>query len=235
MSEYPRIDSIVQGREYKGCYIVSPDLNPKNGSLSRTLSQLVPRWTNGTYDRAQSHFSPNRTLFIDIETCGLSGDDITWLVGVSYVEKSELVMRLLLARDPMEENAVMQRFFDLASKKPYWVSFNGKSFDKDRIIKRARAKGIKVPPPKGHVDAYHLYKESARERGIRHQSLIEWERIRFPGFHRKDHIPGSEIPRVVRNYWKGGDPDPVRRSIDHNADDIKMLGVMYLEALAAGR
>ena len=240
VTDYSRIDCIVLGREItpgkdKNCYLITRDVDEKNGTPSRALLKLAPSWMNGDYTRAVSHFPSKGALFVDIETVGLSGNDATWLAGVSYVEHGQLTMHQYLARDFAEEEAVLRAFFDLAARKQHWVSFNGKSFDKSRLMFRARAKGIQVQPPKGHIDIYHLYREPARERGIKNPSLTEWERVRFPGFHRKDHIAGRDIPEAYRNYLKGGDPDPVRRAIDHNADDLRMLGVMYLEALADGR
>lgn len=78
------------------------------------------------------HFAdafPAKTLYLDLETCGLAGA-MVFLAGVLHWRPEQgFVMTQLLARTYAEEKAMLQTLWNLARDKDVLVSFNGKSFD----------------------------------------------------------------------------------------------------------
>jgi uncharacterized protein YprB with RNaseH-like and TPR domain len=78
------------------------------------------------------HFTeafPAKTIYLDLETCGLAGA-MVFLAGVLHWRPEQgFVLTQLLARNYAEEKAILQSLWNLAQDKDVLVSFNGKSFD----------------------------------------------------------------------------------------------------------
>ncbi len=71
---------------------------------------------------------PDRTLFLDLETCGFAGS-IVFLVGLLHFEDGQLKLSQLLARNYAEEKAVLHGLWAIAGQSNVLSTFNGKSFD----------------------------------------------------------------------------------------------------------
>ena len=187
---------------------------------------------------------PGKTIFLDLETCGLAGSCI-FLVGLLYAEQDRWSIVQLWARDYAEEKAVLHTLWDVAARHDVLVTFNGKSFDWPQVHGRSTIHGIgrdptldavAVPPvslplrrwdtdtPRpqlAHFDLLHHARRVWRDElpNCRLQTL---ER-RFCRRIRHDDIPGRAIPSAYQTYVRDGDTRQVRRILHHNALDLLTL------------
>ena len=60
---------------------------------------------------------------------------------------------------PMDEKAMLQKFWDIARKYPYFITFNGRGFDAPFLMIRSAVHGIR--PSKDLMRARYLYQQSA--------------------------------------------------------------------------
>jgi len=185
----------------------------------------------GKFREAESHIPFSTLQFIDIETTGLRRTEYTWLIGTARLDTSRgLCLEMLLARDPTEEAAIMQRMMEMTQRRPWWISFNGKSFDNHRILDRAKANLIKPGDPE-YLDLYHLAKRKFKTRNLEKHNLATFEKLIFPKHKRKDHIPSKEIPEEVEKYIEGGDGKKLWDSIVHCVDDVGTTFALYIHIL----
>jgi hypothetical protein len=232
--DYPRIDEIVDGIEDRSgntsFYITTPQVEIVPGSPAEYVSKNLPFWLKGRYNDTKNFVLPQNALFLDIETTGLGKDKQIWLAGTASVEGQSLVLTQFLARDPSEEQAIINAFFCEGKRKPCWISFNGPAFDHDRLYSRAELHQAKNVEPKNWFDVYSFYRKQTRGR-LTSNTLQELELVLFPKFKRKNHIKGKDIPKAYFNYVANGDPQPVKDSMDHNAKDIMSTVAYYLMIL----
>lgn len=231
---YPRIDEIIKGKETKGCYRIITPLAEVDGSPAKYARKHTQSWLDSSYGLAQSFLTPQRAQFVDIETRGLSPTNQIWLVGSAHLNADGLVIEQLLARDPLEEGAIIREFFDLTRKRPDWISFNGETFDESRLLARAKAHLLQGNPAEKHIDVYSLYRADAKKRKLQRVTLRELERVVFPDFKRQNHIEGRDIPAAYQDYIDNGDPLPLRNAINHNTYDLVTLAALYLKRLEEG-
>jgi uncharacterized protein YprB with RNaseH-like and TPR domain len=114
----------------------SPDHVSESRSWRRELRSLVELF-------------PDRALFLDLETCGLSGAAL-FLVGLLRRIDGQLVVELLLARNYAEEKAVLVSLWQRAAVHDVLITFNGKSFDwpmvHDRSTRYLLGKAVRSDP-----------------------------------------------------------------------------------------
>lgn len=79
---------------------------------------------------------PDRTIFLDLETCGLAGAAL-FLVGLLRRIDGRLTVELLLARTYAEEKAVLVSLWERIAYHEVLVTFNGKSFDWPMVLDRS--------------------------------------------------------------------------------------------------
>lgn len=172
---------------------------------------------------------PEDALFLDIETCGLSGGPL-FLVGVISVKENELLLRQYFARHYSEEPAVLALSHDLLRQHPALVTFNGKTFDLPYIINRATYYRLPVPEQDMHVDLLQLARRKYRGRlpDCRLQTLERHLCRR----HRVDDIPGELMARAYHDFVRTGDATDMRKVFHHNLMDLVTM-VEVLCALAS--
>ena len=167
-------------------------------------------------------------LFIDIETCGL-GDTVIFLVGMlryrSGGERPCLEFESVLARDPSVEPALLRHVAGSVCATPYYVSFNGKSFDLPRLRNRARRHRVEVlfeafvdVPAERHIDL--LIEVRRRWKGELPNCRLSTVERRLLGLERADDIPGREVPA---RYWDAvttGQAHLVEPIREHNRRDV---------------
>jgi uncharacterized protein YprB with RNaseH-like and TPR domain len=161
---------------------------------------------------------PGDLLFMDTETCGLSGAMI-FLVGLMFHEGGQLVFEQHLARHYGQEEAILRAFARRYEQCGVLVSFNGKAFDMTQIRERWAFHGIEPPwtaPP--HLDLLHEARRrwKGQVRSFRLQSL---ER-QFCRRHRVGDIPGSAIPGAYHEFVRTGDARQIRDILHHNLLDL---------------
>jgi len=231
----------VEETAFGSCYIreLFFPLDYKHGdrTLSGILSCCGTALALPARDKSLNDFNPQRSLFLDIETTGLSGGTGTWafLIGLGWFKDDHFLLRQYFLRRPAEERAILSHFAEAASGFPTMITFNGKLFDLPLIQTRQILAGFRHTEPVQHLDllqcARTLWKKRLTSRSLR--SLEET----LLGLQRFDDIPGAEIPTVYFDYLRRGRTAKLKKVFHHNILDILSM-VTLLERvshLAAGQ
>ena len=196
--------------------------------------------------------APGRTLFIDLETTGLSGGagTVAFLVGCGYFDLGAFQVRQFLLTSYASERALLSavaRFFEGADM---LVTYNGKTFDIPVMETRWSFHRMEAPGFSSagvpHFDMLHPARRLWRNRVAPRDSrmadqseegcrLSTLERVLF-GVERVGDVPGSEIPGRYFQFLRSGDPRPLEPVLEHNRIDLVSLAAVMARAaaLAAG-
>jgi len=153
----------------------------QQGALARVAG--VAGAGQAVHDELQALFqqSPERALYLDLETCGFAGSAI-FLIGLLHSADGELVVEQLLARNYAEERPILETLWRRAGAHRVLVTFNGKSFDWPMVNDRSTR--------------YHLGFEPADRRG----------RPRWESFPKTD--PAINDPATTSQALSRDDPRP---------------------------
>jgi uncharacterized protein YprB with RNaseH-like and TPR domain len=215
-------------------------------SLTPQLSRLNDSQTSSRELSALRSAFPERTLYLDLETCGFAGS-MVFLVGVIHCEAQTLTLSQLLARNYAEEKAVLQSLWTLATTHRVLVTFNGKSFDWPMVHDRStihhlgqqrRVSRTEAPSTPARELADGLKRHDLRPELIHcdllHHARRRW-RDRLPncklqtleqaicGRRRRGDIPGRDIPLAYHDFVRTGDAWQMRNVLHHNALDLVTL------------
>lgn len=177
--------------------------------------------------------NPEKWLFLDTETTGLSGGTGTYafLVGLAWWEAGGLQVEQLFLRDFSEEISLLHELSLRIAERPVLITFNGKTFDWPLLQSRfTMTRKIAVPKLAAHLDLLHPARALWKLR-LNSVRLVELERhVLNPdrlGWHREDDIASSQIPQYYFDYLRGGRPDPLAGVAKHNAMDLRGLAALY--------
>ena len=177
-------------------------------------------------DRSLPLIDPDRYLFLDIETTGLSGGTGTWvfLIGLGWREGGAFRMRQYFLRHPGEEEAMLRHFDAFAAPFSGLVTFNGKMFDLPLIQTRQTLRRAPRTAPPAHLDLLVCARSLWRKRfPSRRLGFLEEELL---GFRRRGDIPGEEIPSVYFDYLRRGSTGRLLQVFEHNVFDILSMAVL---------
>ena len=89
-------------------------------------------------DDGLKSLSMENALFLDTETTGLAGGTGTFpfLIGLGWFEDGDFITSQLFARDFSEEPAMLACLCELASRRKFLVTFNGKAYDLNLLATR---------------------------------------------------------------------------------------------------
>ncbi len=239
--EATRLERLIDGHEIATpagtCYGIArrlsrswpPDdqIGPRLGAA---LGKAQARSDFGDPDLAQvAGTSP--PLFLDLETCGLSGTPV-FLIGCMWLADQDLHVEQLLARNYEEEPAIVARFTELSRHRPVLVTFNGKSFDWPFLRDRAAISRVPLAEVAGHCDLLHASRRHYRRMlpDCRLQTLECFVCKR----RRVGDIPGGEIPAAYHTFVQSGDARQLRAIIHHNFLDLVTLAELAIDLLARG-
>lgn len=170
------------------------------------------------------HVNPERLLFLDTETTGLShgAGTVAFLVGVGEIEDGELIVRQYLMRDYDEEPFVLRRVQQDLSACQALVTFNGRSFDMPLlqtrfVMQRMPFDSDRIP----HADLLHTARRVWKLR-LKRCNLGTLEELIFHE-PREDDLPGAEVPQRYFDYLKQHDFALLEDILKHNAQDIASL------------
>jgi uncharacterized protein YprB with RNaseH-like and TPR domain len=180
-----------------------------------------------------------RTLFIDLETTGLSGGagTVAFLIGCGYFDLGAFQVRQFLLTSYTAERALLAavaEFFDGAN---LIVSYNGKTFDVPVMETRWLFHRMTMPlDGVPHFDMLHPARRLWRARlpepaigdtgGCRLSTL---ERALF-GVNRVGDVAGFEIPSRFFRFLRTGDPRPLEPVLEHNRLDLVSLAAVTAHA-----
>jgi len=204
-----------------------------NGRTSGRRSQ-VRRPASGRVPHANRELlDPEKWLFLDTETTGLSGGTGTYafLVGLAWWNSGGLQVEQLFLRDFSEEHSLLYELAARISERPVLVTFNGKTFDWPLLENRfTMTRAIKVPKLAAHLDLLHparaLWKlrlGSVRLMDLERE-VLDAERL---GLHRFGDVASALIPQYYFDYLRGGSPDPLAGVVKHNQMDLRGLAALF--------
>jgi uncharacterized protein len=176
-----------------------------------------------------------RTIFIDLETTGLSGGagTVAFLVGCGYFDLGAFQVRQFLLTSYTSERALLAAVADFFDAAELIVTYNGKTFDVPVMETRWLFHRMEMPlDGVPHFDTLHaarrLWKPRAddAESGCR---LVELERSLFD-LRRVGDVPGNEIPSRFFRFLRSGDPRPLEPVLEHNRLDLVSLAAVTARA-----
>lgn len=177
---------------------------------------------------------PQRLLFLDIETCGLTSTPL-FLIGTMHLgDDGRFRLRQFFARDYTEEPHVLRHLARLIGDFDFLVTYNGKSFDWPYITDRAVYHA--VPLGRGgklsHLDLLHEARR--RWKTVLPNCRLQTLEYHVSGRRRVGDIPGSLIPDAYHAYVKTGNARRMADVIHHNALDIITMVELMLFMLLGG-
>jgi uncharacterized protein len=177
-------------------------------------------------------------LFLDTETTGLAGGTGTFpfLIGLGWFEAGSFITCQLFARDFSEEPAMLACLCELASRKRFLVTFNGKAYDLNLlatrfILNRSRGQLCNMP----QIDLLHPSRRIYSHR-LENVRLVTLE-ASVLGVRRGNDVPGHEIPQRYFDWLRRKDGRLMADVFRHNRlDVISMASLLkHLTDLVEGR
>jgi hypothetical protein len=186
-----------------------------------------------------------KTVFIDLETTGLSGGagTLAFLVGCGYFDAGAFQVRQFLLPSHSSERALLSLVADFLEDADLIVTYNGKTFDVPVMETRWSFHRLEMPEIGGedgvpHFDMLHparrLWKKSV-ESGILSVENAEGcrlstlERALFD-VRRVGDVPGMEIPGRFFRFVRSGDAAPLEPVLEHNRIDLVSLAAVTARA-----
>jgi uncharacterized protein YprB with RNaseH-like and TPR domain len=188
-----------------------------------------------------------RTIFIDLETTGLSGGagTLAFLVGCGYFDLGAFQVRQFLLTSHAGERALLAAVADFFDSADTIVTYNGKTFDVPVMETRWMFHRMEMPlDGVPHFDMLHparrLWKN--RPKGERLRSpyggrdedagcrLSTLERTLFD-VQRVGDVPGFEIPGRFFTFVRSGNPNPLEPILEHNRIDLVSLAAVTARAV----
>jgi hypothetical protein len=179
-----------------------------------------------------------RTVFIDLETTGISGGagTVAFLVGCGYFDFGAFQVRQFLLTSFAAERALLAAVAEFFDDADLIVTYNGKTFDVPMMETRWSFHRMAMPlDGVPHFDMLHSARRlwSSRagagsdEGGCRLSTL---ERVLFD-VNRVGDVPGFEIPSRYFRFLRTGDPRPLEAVLEHNRLDLVSLAAVTAHAV----
>jgi uncharacterized protein len=185
-----------------------------------------------------------RTVFIDLETTGLSGGagTLAFLVGCGYFDLGAFQVRQFLLTSHAAERALLTAVAEFFDDADLIVTYNGKTFDVPVMETRWMFHRLRMPlADVPHFDMLHparrLWRSRAgaggdiEEAGCRLSTL---EQTLFD-VRRVGDVPGAEIPGRFFNFIRTGDPRPLEPVLEHNRLDLVSLAAVMARGVLLAR
>jgi uncharacterized protein YprB with RNaseH-like and TPR domain len=188
----------------------------------------------------------DRTLFVDLETTGLSGGagTVAFLVGCGWFDMGAFQVRQFLLTSYASERALLDAVascFDAAS---LLVTYNGKTFDVPVMETRWSFHRMRMPLESvRHFDMLHparrLWRSRSSDLGARASldaadsggcRLGTLERV-LCDVTRVGDVPGLEIPGRYFQFLRTGDARQLEPVLEHNRLDLISLAAVAAHAV----
>ena len=167
------------------------------------------------------------TLLYDIETTGLNPKSSQlYLLGILLFHKENIELIQYFAESVLDEEEILEQFFQLCKTKRVLISFNGEGFDNRFIETMAKSYG-KLPLHLNlkQLDLFKLIRKRKKFYGLESCSLKSCER--FLGIHREDRCSGGELISVYQEYLQDKDSEKKNMLLLHNREDIQNLPALF--------
>ncbi|OGB66167.1 MAG: hypothetical protein A2Y94_01720 [Caldithrix sp. RBG_13_44_9] len=171
-----------------------------------------------------------KTLFIDLETTGISGGSGTFafLVGLGHIELDHIVVRQYLLPDFQFEWLLLKTVENSFLSFENLATFNGKSFDIPLLRNRFVLNRMdSVLDELNHIDLLH----SARRIWKRRLSVCDLENLEYTilGQERIQDIPSEMIPQIYFEYLRKRQVSLLRQVLEHNFYDIANMVLLAMQ------
>jgi uncharacterized protein YprB with RNaseH-like and TPR domain len=176
-----------------------------------------------------------RTLFVDLETTGLSGGagTVAFLVGCGWFDLGAFQVRQFLLTSYASERALLCAVAECFGATSLLVTYNGKTFDVPVMETRWLFHRMEMPlDGVPHFDTLHAARRLWKPRAVDAESgcrLVELERALFD-VRRVGDVPGNEIPSRFFRFLRSGDPRPLEPVLEHNRLDLVSLAAVTARA-----
>ncbi len=186
----------------------------------------------GYFDRI-----PADTLFLDIETLGLSASfHSIYMIGTAVVHDTQADIVLYFAEHPDEEKEVIEAFYKDVTGASCILTYNGDKFDLPFIRKRAQKVGLEDKlQDKESID---LLKRGKKLKGLLGLLSCKQKDVEdFLGIDREDEMNGKELIPVYQRYVLHPNEKDRSLLISHNYCDVRgmllLLPVLSYESLSS--
>ncbi len=174
----------------------------------------------------------DRTLFLDLETCGLASSPV-FLAGTMHWNGEDFVLRQYFARHYGEEPGLLAAVHEHAKGFDLLVTFNGKSYDAPFLAARALTHGVTLALPRHHLDLLHharrRWKDELRDCRLQTLELHVCRR------RRSGDVPGELVPGIYHEWVRRGDPWALVPVFHHNLLDVITMAEILHALCAPGR
>ncbi len=192
-------------------------------------------------DPGLSELAPRRTVFIDLETTGLSGGagTVAFLVGCGYFDLGAFQVRQFLLTSHAGERALLAAVAEFFEDADLIVTYNGKTFDVPVMETRWLFHRMEMPlDGVAHFDMLHparrLWPVGVSRPEQTDCRLSTLERTLFD-VRRVGDVPGMDIPSRFFGFVRSGDPRPLEPVLEHNRIDLVSLAAVTARAIKLAR
>lgn len=194
-----------------------------------------------------------RTIFIDLETTGLSGGagTVAFLVGCGSFDMGAFQVRQFLLTSYASERALLSAVTEFFGGTDLIVTYNGKTFDVPVMETRWLFHRLPMPDFSQDVPHFDMLHPARRLWSSRWLTRLEssgggdgalaagcrlttLERDVI-GFRRIGDVSGFEIPGRFFQFLRTGDPRPLEPVLEHNRLDLISLAAVTGHALRLAR
>ena len=167
-------------------------------------------------------FGPERLVFFDAETTGLSSGAGTsvFLVGFARIGPVGITTEQLFMADYPAEAEFLQRVAERIDEDDLAVSYNGKGFDAHVLGTRFLLNGARFPIG-AQLDL--LYTTRRLWRSTLGQCSLGMVEEGVLGIRRERDLPSAEVPERYFDFLRSGDPAGLEDAFAHHLQDIESL------------
>lgn len=165
----------------------------------------------------------DRTIFIDIETTGLSSKTSSlYLIGCIYRQQDSFQLIQWFADAYVEEEELLRAFFQFCKGFNHMVHFNGNSFDIPYLQQKAAQYGLEDGfSGFGATDLYRRI--SPCKHFLKLPDCKQKTLETFLNVNREDVYQGGELISIYHDYVKNREAGLLHSLLLHNAEDIQGL------------
>jgi hypothetical protein len=227
-------------------HLADRTLSPPPGNGGQTPTPAVAGQMPAPAHGGQTPDGPpsfRRTVFIDLETTGLSGGagTVAFLVGCGYFDLGAFQVRQFLLTSYASERALLYAVAEFFEDADLIVTYNGKTFDVPVMETRWLFHRLQMPLASvPHFDMLHPARRLWRGRaagmdpedaGCR---LTTLERTLL-NMNRVGDVGGFEIPGRFFHFLRSGDAKPLEPVLEHNRLDLLSLAAVMSRGLQLAR
>lgn len=165
-------------------------------------------------------YSPEKLLFVDLETCGLFNVPV-FLIGTMQLVGLDFEIRQYFARDYSEERNMLHHTRQVLQNFAGVVTFNGKTFDMPFLRDRMTFHRVELVETLVHLDL--LVSARRKWKGHLPNCRLQTLEEHICGRRRHGDVPGARIPALYHAYVRNGNLEPLVPVFKHNVMDLMTM------------